>query len=306
MSFRFPWTLAMLMVSGVAAAEPAAPYCTVFDPNSSTLEIPCLAAGGTAYKASLSLTSASPLTFGVRSLGASGLAPTPGQCAVFEPSTTSIGLPCVVVGTTRMWAKLKLEANSSLSLVGAGGAVTNDCQPLVDAPAGAQVSITATGEASGTVARALVRNTTAQQQCYCVLPGHALRNTDTRYQNLGIIKSASVCVQPGQQSEMSLDGSCLNSALNTPTAGQTMTLYRDSRADLSALLQAIERERTDMNQIPVITFAVWALTDADNPIAGTLNSIKQMFRLAGLDPAQYPGLANEIQIPVIPTFPLPE
>jgi hypothetical protein len=138
------------------------------------------------------------------------------------------------------------------------------------------------------------------------MPGHALRNLNPIFQNLGIMKSASLCVQPGQQSELALDGSCLNAELSTPTAGQVMTLYRDTRPDLNALLQAIERERTDMNQIPAITFAVWALTDAANPLAGTLNSIKQMYRLAGLDPAQYPGLSSEIQIPVIPTFPLPE
>lgn len=305
MSMRLSWTLALLLTSGLAAAEPAAQYCTVFDSTANTLEIPCLIAAGNAYRASLSIATASPLTFGVRSLGASAMAPTAGQCAVFEPDTNTIGLPCVVVGTTRLWAKLKLESNSSLSLVNAGGAIANDCLPLVDAAA-AQVSITATGEVSGTVARALVRNTTTQPQCYCVMPGHALRNSNPGFQNLGIMKSASVCVQPGQQSELTLDGSCLNAELNTPTVGQAMILYRDTRPDLHALLQAIERERTDMNQIPVITFAVWALTDAANPFTGTLNSIKQIYRLAGLDPAQYPGLSTEIQLSVIPTFALPD
>jgi hypothetical protein len=295
--------LPLLVLScALAAAQPAENYCAVFNPTANTLEVPCIAAGGSAYRASLTLQSANPMRFAIASVVPSTLAPTPGQCAVFEPGSGRIGLPCVTVGSQRLWATLNLQGTSA-SLVNAGGSVPTDCQALVDAPAGVSLSITATGEAAGTVARAVVRNDSSQAGCYCAYAGQALRNADPAYQNLGLIQRASVCLQPGQQSEMTLDGSCLNAELNTPAAGQALSLVRDSRTDLQALLQTIERERTDYSQIPVITFSVWALTDATNPIGGTLSAIQQMYRLAGLDPAQYPGLAHEIQIPTVPGLP---
>lgn len=293
---------ALALFSTLAAAQPADNYCAVFNPTANTLEVPCIAVGDSAYRASLTLQSANPMRFGIASVVPATLAPTPGQCAVFESGSASIGLPCVTVGNQRLWARLQLEG-SSVGLVNAGGSVPTDCTALVDAPAGVEVAIAATGEAAGTVARAQVRNGTAQAACYCAFAGQILRNTHPAYQNLGLIQRASVCLQPGQQSEVTLDGTCLNAELSTPTAGQALTLARDSRTDLQALLQTIERERTDLSQIPIITFSVWALTDASNPIGGTLSAIQQMYRLAGLDPARYPGLAHEIQIPTIPGLP---
>lgn len=298
-----------LLAHGNAMADAEGGLCASFDPASGNLAVPCVAVGGNAYQANLAFTGGQPVTFALRDTAPSAYPAQPGQCAVFHAESGSLGLPCVRGGGSgggsgsRFWARLQVTANGSLQLDGMGQVIPERCQRLADAPAGASIRIVATGAVVGTVASATVRNETQETQCYCLYPGDGLRNTDGGQQDLGIMQSAGFCLPPGEEKEFPIEGSCINAERDAPAPGQAMHLYRETRGDLIALLQAIEREGTGRERMNVNNFAVWALTDGNNPLPGTLATIRQLYQRAGLDPAQYPGLEREIQIPQIPTLP---
>ena len=289
--------LLIFFVIGQAKADVESAYCARFDSASATLEVPCLSYRGLPYAATLKVQSTSPFRFSIASVRTASMPLALGQCAAYNEETGSLGLPCVRMGEGRIWARLR-QGEGGMLLDGYGGSRPDACSSLSNPPAGVQVRVSALGEVSGGVATASVTNNSTQRQCICASPCTFLQNSSAAQQSLTTSNSASVCLEPGQTGQLALTGYCANAEKSTPVAQTALTATGEARADLCALMQAIERNSgSDPRTLYSAQFAVWALTDAQNPIAGTLNTIKSLFRDAGLDPAAYPGLSAEQPLP---------
>ncbi len=287
----------LVLSSNQLLAEVSAPYCATFNATANSVAIPCVTYRGSAYNAKLNLISSDPMRFAISELSTSSLPAVTGQCATYNDETGNIGLPCVKVGDIRAWSKLKLGSNNVASLVGFGGSVPDGCIPLTNPGSGTTVTVSGKGEASFDVAVVKVRNNTNQRQCYCIGPCTLLKNSMADQQDLTVARSASVCLESGQAGEVGVYGFCANADKSTPANLVPMSITKETRNDLCALTQAIEREGDDLTSAVIAQFAVWAMTDSQNPLTGSLEQIKTLYREAGLEPATYPGLAKGLSLP---------
>jgi hypothetical protein len=257
----------LVLSSNQLLAEVSAPYCASFNATDNSVSIPCVTYRGSAYSAKLNLTNSDPMRFVISELSTSSLPAVAGQCATYNDETGNIGLP------------------------------PDGCIPLTNPGSGTTVTVSGKGEASFDVAVVQVRNNTNQRQCYCIGPCTLLKNSMADQQDLTVARSASVCLESGQAGEVGVYGFCANAEKSTPTNLVPMSITMETRNDLCALTQAIERAGDDPTSAGIAQFAVWAMTDLQNPVTGTLEKIKTLYREAGLEPATYPGLAQELSLP---------
>ncbi len=287
----------LALSSNQLLAEVSTSYCAAFNATDNSVSIPCVTYRGSAYSAKLNLTSSDPMRFVISELSTSSLPAVAGQCATYNDETGNIGLPCVKVGDIRAWSKLKLGSDNVAALVGFGGSMPDNCIPLTNPGSGTTVTVSGKGEASFDVAVVQVRNHTNQRQCYCIGPCTLLKNSKADQQDLTVARSASVCLESGQAGELGVYGFCANAEKSTPVNLVQMSIATETRNDLCALTQAIERTGDDPTTSNIAQFAIWAMTDLQNPVTGTLEKIKTLYREAGLEPATYPGLAKELSLP---------
>ena len=175
------------------------------------------------------------------------------------------------------------------------------------------VSFTNTGGASGEVINITLHRLKAPADSDLTVtlpPGLVLTNSDPSEQNMVLLQVVGVLDQPGAssytpQTYMELtpgqtdayfvvDAYCVNLHKGNPTNGTSLTLSGQASHDLVSLMKAAT---TSNDSILVIQAAVWAITD--NPTRDDLNqvgyqlsdqdlqSVRDLLRAAGLDPANY-------------------
>lgn len=288
--------LAFMLISISVEAQITNNYCATYNPNTSTLNIPCVLFGGGAHDVNLQLTNTAPITLAVSGVSPSNLAPALGQCATFNPANSTVSIPCVVVGSTKFWADfdVSIGTNINVTLRKASSGVPTNCTPLTQPPVGVTVEVVPTGEATGHVATANVQNNTGQQVCFCAEPCMGLRNSSPSAQNFTLYKTSSaLCIEAGGQGSIPSFGSCANAPLAIPDPSQRMTFFTESRGDLCALTQTIERELDTSSAglgMFVAASAIWVITDNFAPDPLLSQQVKELFQQAGLDLNSYPTL----------------
>lgn len=288
-------TVFLILKPALGEADVTDGYCATYDSNTNNFHIPCLIYGGINYTVDLNVASSNPPTLTVTSATAGGLAPTLGKCATFNISNSTVSIPCVVLGETRYWADFSVGPNAA-TLIKNDAGIPRSCVPLTQVPSGVTVNISAKGSVVGSVAEAAIRNGTGQQLCFCAMPCMSLANSSGDAQNLTVVKSALLCLAPSQSGTIQLQGSCIDQSKHTPTNGQGMTAYGESRNDLCALAQAIDRDIQDLTSADAILVAqaIWIITDNSPLVMVAPERVKQLFRQAGLNPDNYPGFSAPI------------
>lgn len=285
--------LFLILGSAPGTADVTDAYCASYDGGSNKFHIPCLIYGDSSFSVDLNLVNSTPPTLSVSAVSTSELASTLGKCATFNASDSTVSIPCVVLGETRYWTNFSVGP-SVATLIKNDAGIPRSCVPLTQVPNGVTVQITAKGEVTGSVAEATVHNGTNQDLCFCALPCMSLANSSADAQNLTVIKSSLLCLGPSQSGTIQVKGSCINQDKHTPTLGQAMTPYTESRNDLCALSQAIDRELQIGDEFTpdmlIAMQALWAITNDSAPMdADSIAQVIQLFRKAGLNPDAYPA-----------------
>ena len=245
------------------------------------------------------------------------------QVSSDDATTTAIvATTTAIVATTNAYATVNAgaatdAAGAATADVGAATATAN-ATVTVDLLTAVNrqfvtVSFTNTGGASGEVINITLHRLKAPADSDLTVtlpPGLVLTNSDPSEQNMVLLQVVGVLDQPGAssytpQTYMELtpgqtdayfvvDAYCVNLHKGNPTNGTSLTLSGQASHDLVSLMKAAT---TSNDSILVIQAAVWAITD--NPTRDDLNqvgyqlsdqdlqSVRDLLRAAGLDPANY-------------------
>ena len=147
-----------------------------------------------------------------------------------------------------------------------------------------------------------VTSSAAENLLVTIAPATFFESQSAGVQNMVSTGSQEFRISPGQRISQSVNAACANMRLDTPAAANTFAVSGQHSAEMAALLgvPSFNREPFRIKQ-----FAVWTISD--NPsrngftgLTGTGGSgpptdaeiarIQELFRAAGLDPAQWRAL----------------
>jgi len=157
-----------------------------------------------------------------------------------------------------------------------------------DTAPGIEYEILANGEtATGDVGDITVTNNSDLQYRLVIVPGTTMENSNQDHQDLTVIDTTVVIVDPGETKSAPVFGACVHRHKAGPQEGDILSPFREQRRDLVAVCIVIDQ--TDI-PLGIGQDAIWVITDDHPPKPNNLEKVRQVFLAAGLDPDDYEPL----------------
>jgi hypothetical protein len=287
-------------MTGILSGNAGANSCASLNPATNVWHVPGINLYGTSFWADMVITDSSKMILEVIAQGPNGAQGNVAEYAFFDSSTSTLTIPCVNIGNLTCWLDTTLVGQNPFRLQVKGySCVPAACQRVTDLSQKLEVSVLANGEVTGEAGSAKLRNLTGETLYAWLRPGISMTNSSSSdRQNMTIISSECVEVPPFATVTRTVNAACINGDKSSPDEGDTLTVKKETRSDLVALTQAIDRWLSygllnDYNLYNA-QLSIWVITDnipfseiAEFLPSDSVNQMRALFRAAGLDPNKY-------------------